>query len=34
MQPNLQRLVVDQRGGATKALVCTRCRRSLLKTAK
>ena len=34
MQPNLQRLVTDERGRATAVLVCTRCRRSRLKAAK
>lgn len=34
MQPNLQPLVINQRGTATRALVCTRCRRTQLKSAK
>ncbi len=34
MQPNLQPLVITQKGSPTKALVCTRCRRTLLKPAK
>ena len=34
MQPNLQPLVISQRGTPTKALVCTRCRRTLLKASK
>jgi ribosomal protein L28 len=34
MQPNLQPLVIEQKGAPTKALVCTRCRRTLLKSAK
>jgi len=35
MQPNLQPLVIDnQKGVPTKSLVCTRCRRTLLKSAK
>jgi large subunit ribosomal protein L28 len=32
-QPNLQPLVVTVDGGTKKALVCTRCRRTLHKTA-
>ncbi len=34
MQPNLQPLVIEQKGAPTKALVCTRCRRTLLKATK
>jgi len=34
MQPNLQPLVISQNGSPTKALVCTRCRRTQLKAAK
>jgi ribosomal protein L28 len=34
MQPNLQPLVIDQNGSQTKALVCTRCRRTLLKASQ
>jgi len=34
MRPNLQPLVIDRRGGSTRALVCTRCRRTQLKAAK
>ena len=34
MKPNLQPLIVDVKGTATKSLVCTRCRRTLLKSAK
>ena len=34
MQPNLQPLVIAQNGNPTRALVCTRCRRSQLKAAK
>ena len=34
MKPNLQPLVIQQNGQPTKALVCTRCRRTLLKSAK
>jgi hypothetical protein len=34
MQPNLQPLVIDRKGAPTKALVCTRCRRTLLKASK
>jgi large subunit ribosomal protein L28 len=33
-QPNLQPLVVDLNGVATRALVCTRCRRTLTKKAR
>ena len=33
-QPNLQPLVIDQKGSPVKALVCTRCRRTLTKTAR
>jgi ribosomal protein L28 len=33
-QPNLQLLVIDQKGSPTKALVCTRCRRTQLKASK
>ena len=34
MQPNLQPLVIARNGNPTKALVCTRCRRTQLKAAK
>jgi hypothetical protein len=34
MQPNLQPLVIDQKGVPTRALVCTRCRRTLTKSEK
>ncbi len=34
MQPNLQPLVIDVKGSPTKALVCTRCRRTLLKASQ
>jgi ribosomal protein L28 len=34
MQPNLQLLVITQKGSPVKALVCTRCRRTQLKAAK
>jgi len=34
MQPNLQPLVVDVKGNPVRALVCTRCRRTQLKSAK
>jgi ribosomal protein L28 len=34
MQPNLQPLVIEQHGTPIKALVCTRCRRTLLKASK
>ncbi len=30
-KPNLQPLVIEQKGVPTKALVCTRCRRTQLK---
>ena len=33
-QPNLQPLVIEQKGAHVRALVCTRCRRTLLKAAK
>lgn len=33
-QPNLQPFTVWENGIATKALVCTRCRRTALKSAK
>ena len=33
-QPNLQPLVIEQQGTPTKALVCTRCRRTMLKASK
>jgi ribosomal protein L28 len=34
MKPNLQPLVIDVKGTPTKTLVCTRCRRTQLKSAK
>ena len=34
MQPNLQPLVIAQNGNPTRALVCTRCRRTQLKAAR
>jgi ribosomal protein L28 len=34
MQPNLQPLTITQKGEPVKALVCTRCRRTLTKTAR
>ena len=34
MKPNLQPLVIEVKGTQTKTLVCTRCRRTLLKSAK
>ncbi len=34
MQPNLQPTVIAIGGVATKTLVCTRCRRTLTKTAR
>jgi len=33
-QPNLQPLLIVQKGVPTKALVCTRCRRTQTKTAR
>jgi ribosomal protein L28 len=33
-QPNLQPFTFVQKGTTTKALVCTRCRRTSLKSAK
>jgi large subunit ribosomal protein L28 len=33
-QPNLQPLVITKNGSSTKELVCTRCRRTLTKTAR
>jgi ribosomal protein L28 len=33
-QPNLQPLVIEQNGASTKALVCTRCRRTQTKNAR
>lgn len=34
MQPNLQPTVIDIGGVPTRTLVCTRCRRTLTKTAR
>jgi large subunit ribosomal protein L28 len=34
MQPNLQPTTILQKGVPTKTLVCTRCRRTLTKTAR
>ncbi len=34
MQPNLQPLVLYEKGNPVRALVCTRCRRTQLKSAK
>jgi ribosomal protein L28 len=34
MQPNLQPLVLIEKGNPVRALVCTRCRRTQLKAAK
>lgn len=34
MRPNLQPLMINQNGSTTRALVCTRCRRTQLKAAK
>ena len=33
-QPNLQPLIISQKGVLVKALVCTRCRRTTTKNAK
>ena len=33
-KPNLQPLVIEQKGVPTKALVCTRCRRTLTKASR
>ena len=33
-QPNLQPLIITQKGVPTKALVCARCRRTTTKSAK
>jgi ribosomal protein L28 len=33
-QPNLQPLVIQQKGSPARALVCTRCRRTMLKASK
>ena len=33
-QPNLQPFAIVKNGATTKALVCTRCRRTSLKTTK
>ncbi len=33
-QPNLQPLVITQKGAPSKQLVCTRCRRTLTKSAR
>ena len=34
MQPNLQPLVIFEKGSPVRTLVCTRCRRTQLKAAK
>jgi ribosomal protein L28 len=34
MQPNLQPFVITENGLSTKALVCTRCRRTATKSAR
>ena len=34
MQPNLQPLVITKKGAPVKSLVCTRCRRTMLKSTK
>jgi ribosomal protein L28 len=33
-QPNLQPLIIDKKGVPTRALVCTCCRRTQLKSAR
>ena len=33
-QPNLQPMLITQKGSPVKALVCTRCRRTSTKSAK
>ena len=33
-QPNLQPFAITKNGSTTKALVCTRCRRTAVKSAK
>jgi ribosomal protein L28 len=33
-QPNLQKLVITQKGVTQKQLVCTRCRRTMAKSAR
>ncbi|MFP5343244.1 MAG: bL28 family ribosomal protein [Candidatus Limnocylindria bacterium] len=33
-QPNLQPLTIEVKGVPTKSLVCTRCRRTMLKATK
>jgi ribosomal protein L28 len=33
-EPNLQPMMITQKGSPVKALVCTRCRRTSLKSAK
>lgn len=34
MQPNLQPLIINVNGAPTRALVCTRCRRTQLKASR
>ena len=34
MRPNLQPTTITQKGASVKALACTRCRRTLTKTAR
>jgi ribosomal protein L28 len=34
MRPNLQPMVIDQKGSPQRVLVCTRCRRTMVKSAK
>jgi ribosomal protein L28 len=34
MKPNLQPYVISVKGAPTRALICTRCRRTQLKAAK
>jgi ribosomal protein L28 len=33
-QPNLQPTVIERKGAPIRAMVCTRCRRTMVKTAK
>ena len=34
MRPNLQPMVIDQKSSPQRVLVCTRCRRTMVKSAK
>ncbi|HEY4633980.1 MAG TPA: L28 family ribosomal protein [Candidatus Limnocylindrales bacterium] len=33
-QPNLQPTVIERKGAPIRAMVCTRCRRTMVKTSK